>query len=59
VEATGGGIDVWIGSLKFAEMAARVLRKRFNGSMKIFRTFGGLNKSGKHVLTASILIKIP
>ena len=59
VEATGSGVDVWIGSLKFAEMAARVLRKRFNGSMKIFRTFGGLNKSGKHVLTASILIKIP
>ena len=59
VEITGGGVNVWIGSLKFAEMAARVLRKRFHGSMKIFRTFGGLDSSGKHVLTASILIKIP
>ena len=59
VEAANNGVDIWIGSLKFAEMAARVLRKRFHGSMKIFRTFGGLNKSGKHILTASILIKIP
>lgn len=59
VEVSGGGVDVWIGSLKFAEMAARVLRKRFHGSMRIFRTFGGLDSSGKHVLTASILIKIP
>lgn len=59
VEVTSSGVDIWMGSLKFAEMAARVLRKRFCGSMKIFRTFGGLNKSGKHVLTASILIKIP